>query len=1111
MASRRRWRTALDRRRRCRPRCRLRCRGHRLRLLTYLLFLLSGATALIYQVVWARSFSLIFGASHQAISIVLGAFMAGLALGSVVFGRRSRRVERPLRLYGVLELGIGAAALLVPLALRAVDGIYVGLAIAAGEVDTSLHVLRAALAFTVLVVPTFLMGGTLPLLVRFLAGRHGDFGVRLASLYGANTAGAVLGVLAGGFLLLPALGVWQTQLAAAALNFLVGVAAIAADLRLGRGAAAASPAGIEAAPAPAGTAPAAAAPGGGSGARPEVPLAVRLAYLGTAVSGLCALALEVMWTRSLSVTIGLSVYSFTVMLAAFLLGIALGSWLHAVLPLRSVPVPVQFGAAFVALGLTSAGVTYLIPHLPQLGLELGVGVFGGQGITVGTTLILSLAVMLVPCLFMGLAFPLAGEARAMIRGDYGDSVGSVLGLNTLGAILGALLAGFVIVPLLGLQRGLLLVSAAYAGYGLAVLAASLVRRLELPSWAAGVAAAGALVAGAVIVFLPRPWDRRILASFSHNSPAFYRTASGGIDVGATLEGVRIFYYREGQGSTVSVYDGGHGRVFQVNGHTEAGDALLDLHHQLLLGHVPALLHPRPRSAVVIGLGAGCSLGALAAYDSIEKLTVVEIEPAVRGVAEEFSDVNGGVLRDPRLRVVYQDGRNYLLTTPERFDVISADPLHPWTRGAAYLYTTEYYRLLADRLTEGGIACQWLGLYELTGENVKSILRTFAENFPHVMLWQCADDIILIGSRSPLAVDLERVAGALESPAVRRQLAGLGLADPLSFLAELSLGDDAVRGLFAGARLNTDDNLYIEFSSPLSTAAYDAAISAAIAAGQSIPAGLVRNFSPRFGAESEMAGVLEAYSWAKRQTLQATVDVQRPDAPPVPPIIASLSAVVEKVPAYGRARLLLSLILSKVAEAQIRAGGFQEAIQACEQAIAVYPEHGHAHHFAGLARNRLREFDRALAHFRKAIELKSLRFWESYEPLAAALLALGRHGEALAVMEEGMAVRPRDDLMKAKLAWLLATAPDPKLRNGTRALGLAEEAVAAAEKPLAAYLDTLAAALAEVGRFPEAVRRAEEALVLAEARGEKELAQALRGRLEIYRQGRSLRAQVAPGG
>ena len=460
---------------------------------------------------------------------------------------------------------------------------------------------------------------------------------------------------------------------------------------------------------------------------------------------MCALALEVLWMRGISIAVGNTAYSFSVMLAAFLVGIALGSWLQAALPLERIEISVKFGTVMLGIGLTSALFSQLTPQLPRLAVAFNRLLYDEPGgVRAGATLLVSFSIMLIPSVLMGAAFPLAGLAGARLRGDFGRSVGDLVGLNTLGAIAGSLGAGFLLIPFLGLQRGMLLTAACLAAYGCIVLGTHVTGRYSGHP-AVPLLTTLALVLGSLTLAFRLPdWDLHLLAIFRNNMVSAY-SAEAGASLDRVAARSAVLYYREGKGANVSVVDGARSRALVIDGKTVATDGLSDLQHELILGHVPVLVHPRPRSVAVVGLGAGVTLGAVLAHPDLERVVVVEIEPAVVDGARKFAHVNDRAVDDPRLEIAFQDGRNYLRTTSERFDVITADPIHPWARGAAYLYTREYYELARDHLTDRGVMCQWLPLYELSLDNVRSAVATFAAVFEHGSLWQTANDAIIPSS------------------------------------------------------------------------------------------------------------------------------------------------------------------------------------------------------------------------------------------------------------------------------------------------------------------------------------------------------------------------------
>jgi spermidine synthase len=960
------------------------------RALIHLLFLASGATALVYQVTWLRNLSLVFGVSFEATSIVLASFMAGLCAGGFAFARRAATLARPLRVYGALELGIAAFALAVPTLLRALDAAYVRAATGAEEATPALNLLRVALALAILFVPTFLMGGTLPVLAQGLVQRLGDFGTRLSWLYGINTLGAVIGALGAGFVLIPGVGVWRTQLVAAAANVAIALAALAADRRL-------SPAASGGAPEPE---PAAASP--------EVPrLALRLAWLGAGVSGLCALALEVMWTRSISMAVGATTYSFTVMLAAFLTGIWIGSWLHAALPLRRLGPALQLGLVLCAIGIASALASLWIPRLPELAVRLNLALYGEvPRFRAGTALLAGFAVMLVPCIFMGVSFPLAGEARALLVRGFGRSAGDVLGLNTLGAIAGSLLAGFVLIPGLGLQRGMLLAAGLYTAWGCLLLVAALPLRGARAGAARALAAAAACAALASPWWV-RPWNLDLLGAFQNDHLEFWTGAGGAPDLAQRMAGWSVLYFREGRVSTVSVVDQGWYRTLIVNGKAEASDDPIDGHVQRMLGHVPVLMHPDPKSVFVLGMGTGITLGAVTAHPGLEEVVLGEIEPSVLGARPWFAAVNGDPLGDPRLRVRIQDGRNFLRTTSRRFDVITADPIHPWTSGSVYLYTTEYYRIARDRLTPRGVMCQWLPITGLSSDDVRSVMATFAGVFPHTSLWQSSHDVVLIGSLEPVALDLDDLTARIAAPGVRAQLAVLGLDDPIAFLAEQGMDDAGVRAYAAGAVVNTDDNVHLEFSSPLAIGSPDTG-SVTLRVNRARTELGTDGGVPVAGLDTDGRRRLLAARRAKNRVIQAQVLPKRD--------VERLAEVVAALPEYRPARIQLARRLAQQGVEALDAERLPLARERLSQALAVSGDEAAVRLLEGAVLAREGRFADAVAPIERAAALAPERWMVHYQ-LALAHYGAGQLAQARTALERAIALNPAHPDLAARLAEL----------------------------------------------------------------------------------------------
>lgn len=772
-------------------------------------FLLSGAAALLYQVAWVRSLSLVFGGSHLAVTTVLAVFMGGLALGGYVFGRAADRSRRPLRLYGMLEIGIGLFGAAFVGLMAIYPTIYVPLARLGEENRLYLTVLRVLLATGAIIVPTTLMGGTLPVLVRFASERAGVLPRRLSLLYGMNTLGAVAGTLAAGFVLLRTFGLTRTLLVAAGINLVIGAACMLLPERIfgsGRsGPEASAPATEVRAPERPADAPPA--------------IAYRLVLWGIGVSGFCALGYEVLWTRMLSLVVGTSVYSFAVMLVAFLAGIATGS---AVLGAVSTRVGqwtdrrtiAAFGLAELGIGIAALGVTVLLRDLPTHAMRfqsLLLGQLGSEfGVRQGANFLIAFGYMFIPALFMGVAFPLAGQIATRQHLRVGEAVGSVLAWNTLGAILGAAASGFALIYLLGIERSLQVLVLLNVTFGVVIVLCAAGRvRVAL---AAAAVASIVLVARAGWADWGRVWDARYFAIFRNNQRSAFDTEERRRDALANTE---VLYVHEGVNETISVIrPRGSMQGLVVNGRVEASSSKMDMQCQRTLGHLPMLLHPDPRAVFVLGLGTGMTLGATSLHPEVEEIVLAEIEPGVLEAARAFGPYNNYVLEQPKLRIVFNDGRNFLATTKKKFDVITADPIHPWSGGAAYLYTDEYFRTVVERLRPGGVACQWLPIYELTPDDIRTVVKTFARNFKYAMVWLTHYDAELVGSNAPIRIDEAQLARRLANREIQADLEAVEMGSAEDFLSYFVLGPSGVAAFAAeGGIINTDDNLHLEFVAP----------------------------------------------------------------------------------------------------------------------------------------------------------------------------------------------------------------------------------------------------------------------------------------------------------
>jgi len=787
-------------------------------VLIYLMFLLSGAAGLIYEVVWFRSLSLIFGGSHLAITTVLSVFMAGLALGSYIIGRNVHRFSRLLRLYGLLELGIALSAGIFILLIKIYPTVYIPLAQISPDSPAYLSLIRIVFSVAALIVPTTLMGGTLPVLSGLMSERGKGLGGHLSFLYGFNTLGAVAGAVGAGFFLIRYFSVNLSLIFPVLINITVGMLALILQGKIRVFNRADALEGELA-----------------GDNRPQeytedeirrYRLPLKLVLWGIGVSGFCALGYEVLWTRLLILILGASFYGFTVMLAAFLTGIGLGSSGYGLIqkilhslhkrngsPLKAV---VGFGLVQIMIGVTAILATVYFFDLPALSLTLqrffkntvGSDVFSTwQWASFGVAFFY----MFIPALFMGLAFPLAGEIHATYKKVVGHAVGEIMAFNTIGALLGAAISGYALIYLVGIERALQILSLVNIGYGVFVITSTRNNRIVNTVIPALVLAIILLLSFSPNAF--KVLDPGYFVIYQSNRPDLFSTRERADRI---LQGVKVLYHAEGAESIVSSYINQKGvQEFTTNGLAEASNMFEDMQCQYTLGHLPMLLNKNPQKVLVIGLGSGMTAGATSIYPSVEEITLVEIEPKVVGVAETFAFYNHNVLHNPKLKLVFNDGRNYLLTTANTFDVITADPIHPFFRGAGYLYTAEYFKLASEHLKPGGVMCQWLPLYRLTTENVISIIKTFSQNFKYTMMWVTVYDVELIGSNSPIILDEQELERKIADPAIFFDLQWVMMGSANDFLSYFFMGPEGVKALTEGGIVNTDQNLYLEFSAPYS--------------------------------------------------------------------------------------------------------------------------------------------------------------------------------------------------------------------------------------------------------------------------------------------------------
>ena len=746
-----------------------------------ILFAGSGCAALIYEIVWYQMLQLAIGSTAVSMGFLLAAFMGGLCLGSIGWPRLERYSKaHPLRMYASLEAGIGILGLLVLWFIPLIERAY----IAGFQTGLSNQILRALLATVCLLPPTVLMGASLPALSRWI-----ELNQRGVSwwgwLYGGNTMGAVFGCLLAGFYLLRLYNVATATYAAVAINFAVAALSFFMASRLP----ARSDLEDVSAPLPA----------------PSINLAPSSSfnwtvYLAIALSGAGALGAEVVWTRLMGMLLGSTVYVFSIILAVFLIGIAIGSGAGAAVS-RSVAAREALGWCQVLLALAVFWAAYMIADsLPWWPVNPLLSVSQWQ--TFQLDMARCLWAILPPAIFWGASFPLALAAVATPGDDSGKLVGGIYAANTLGAIVGALGASLILVPWIGTQdtqRVILILAALSAAVVLGPLA------WQRSSGAiATVLTLSLIVAGYLTVNVDQVPGELI---------AYGRR----IDVSGAA---KVLYTVEGRNSSVAITQYGDGAIeVDVNGHVEATTEPFDMKLQRMVGHLPGLLHPNPKSVLGIGFGAGVSAGTFTRYPGIEHITVCEIEPVIPPTSTRFfAQQDYDVYHNPKTHIVYDDARHYILTTKEKYDVIASDPLDVFVKGTAAIYSVEYFNMVKAHLNPGGLFSLYVPLYETDERTIKSELATFFAAFPNGTIWAntrngAGYDMVFLGQAEPLKINLDEVQARLDRPdyaPVVQSLRDIGIGSTIDLFSTYAGNKPDLDPWIAGSDLNTDADLRLQY-------------------------------------------------------------------------------------------------------------------------------------------------------------------------------------------------------------------------------------------------------------------------------------------------------------
>jgi len=744
----------------------------------YFLFFFSGISSLIYQVVWTRMLTLVFGHTIYSVSVVLSAFMAGLGLGSYLWGRTIDKVGSPLLIYGKIELLIGLTAGFLSLLFSKFQPAYVWFYHWLPDFFFQTGLLKTALAFSLVLIPTILMGATLPIMAKYFVKEKSHTGQQVGYLYSINTFGAAAGCLLAGYFLVERLGVLQTALLAASINIFIGIFCMLVFKKYEPG----TPIDL-------------------SIPKPEL-LSIQLGktnliWITTSFfCGFTSLAYEVVWTRILVFGIGSTVYSFSLMLANFLLGITVGGLLIVPVFKRNFDFRIlltlfQFGIGFYVIFSIYQSNWILSSFIRPLKLESPISEFW-------INMQNASALMSVPTILFGMSFPVLTHLVTRESEKIGSSLGIIYGINTFGGILGSLVAGYLLLPNFGSQQTLIFLAMLNFLTGVLLFATSsyftvLVRK-----------GAAITVFGLIILMLLGMPEDLLKGIFMRNSFG-------------KADPEKLLYLDEGLTTTVAVFNtdddnfGIKRKSLILNGVNMSANHIVSRKYMTLLSYIPLLLNENPKDVLVICFGTGLTSGVSGVYPGIDSVDAVDISPGVFSAGHLFSDTNYDAVTNPKINKVVQDGRNYLLTTSKTYDVITAEPPPPTNAGAVNLYTKEYYELTKKALKPGGIVSQWIPLHSQTEAHIYEHFQTFLDSFPYVIGWYpVKQELILIGSNDPINIDFREIEKRLKHPLVNEVMKKISFESPFTLLGSIWFLKNELKTMASKHRMITDNNPSLEF-------------------------------------------------------------------------------------------------------------------------------------------------------------------------------------------------------------------------------------------------------------------------------------------------------------
>ncbi|MBE0432225.1 fused MFS/spermidine synthase [candidate division WOR-3 bacterium] len=902
----------------------------------YALFFLSGLTALVYETAFARQLQLIFGSTLSAVSVVIAVFFGGLALGAVLIGPKADRYS-PLRLYGLLEIGIGLWAIVAVLLIPVIRGLYAHMSANLDLPTAAQTSLQVTLSVVILLPATILMGATLPALSRGMTRTMGHRFSRIGALYSMNTIGATAGTLLCGFLLLEHLGYLKTIIAAMAVNFAIGITAFILAPRNTPNGSQTEPSASQATAAPLND------PGTTKSGLRSVLLII------AAISGFAALGYEVVWFRTLAFTVVTDTYAFALMLGIYLLGIGAGSMVAA-RRFRALKHQMNASRAWFELGLAELLVALAVvlgfSILVWLGTELPKPttidpVYWAK--TLRNTSIQAVVLILPATLVLGYIFPLIVSLYAASIRRLAGQVGRVTACNTSGGIAGSLAAGFLLIPLAGIQKSLLILIGFSMAVGVAALLCGPIERrrrtfgllLTVP------------VAGVMFLVYPMRADFGFKQIASH-------------------EKARLLYYRESADQTVMVTEdlGDRGvRRLLINRQQATSTYLPGQRKNHLMGHLPLWACPGAQTALVICLGSGGTFGALGLYD-LDRVDCVEICSAVIDAASFFTEWNGNVLERANTNIIIDDGRSYLLTTGQTYDVITLEPMHPGLKGVSALYSVEFYQEAKRKLNDNGVLCQWVPLYSMSAQDAKALLATALAVFPQTGLWLVGSEGILLCARDSLQLDWVWLTGHLSNPKIKDVLKKVHLDDHWTLLSGYLLGPAGMKEYTRNAPLVYDDRPFIEYTIPRHQHIFPWDAILALSKTRESPVSIIRGIPPAELDDlgSEWRG-RKATWYARDQGFAAIALGDYATA------YRNFEIVLANDPTDSYAAHFLKEIYWRYGVELSRQQRWAEAVQLYARAAALQPDDPKGHFYLGVALNNAGRISEAIAALERCLALQ----------------------------------------------------------------------------------------------------------------------------------------------